>query len=67
VFRYISLGSVIAAAALPFLIFAFREYSGLPSKLIIIAAASLFIIVKHHENIRRLLAGTEHKIGKRAV
>jgi hypothetical protein len=27
------------------------------------SAASSIIILKHHDNIRRLLAGTEHKLG----
>jgi len=27
------------------------------------AVASLFIVAKHHENIRRLLAGTENRVG----
>jgi glycerol-3-phosphate acyltransferase PlsY len=31
------------------------------------AATSLLIVVKHHENIRRLIAGTESRLGaKRA-
>jgi glycerol-3-phosphate acyltransferase PlsY len=28
-------------------------------------AVALIIIVKHHQNIRRLIAGTESRLGKR--
>jgi glycerol-3-phosphate acyltransferase PlsY len=32
-----------------------------------ITTTSLLIVVKHHENIRRILAGTENRVGaKRA-
>lgn len=64
-FRYVSLASIVAAATIPFIAFAFHEYSGNPYELAIIASASLLIILKHHENIRRLLHGKEHKFGKK--
>ena len=60
-FRYISLGSIVATAAFP--VFAWLLYRGQATPLFfgaMIAAAAL-IIVKHHQNIRRLLAGTEHR------
>ena len=56
VFRYVSLGSVMAALALP-LILAWRGAT--PVVLILWAGISLIVIAKHHENIRRLLKGTE--------
>lgn len=56
VFRYVSLGSAMAALALP-LILAWRGAT--PVVLILWAGISLIIIAKHHENIRRLLKGTE--------
>ncbi len=61
VFRYISLGSIVATAAFP--IFAWLLYRHQASAPVFAAmvAASALIIVKHHENIRRLLAGTEHR------
>jgi glycerol-3-phosphate acyltransferase PlsY len=31
------------------------------------AGAAALIIAKHHANIRRLLAGTEGKVGKKAA
>ena len=33
--------------------------------LILISVSSLLIILKHHENIRRLLAGTENRLGSK--
>ena len=62
-FRYISLGSIIATAAFP--VFAFLLYRSQVTTevFVIIGAAALLIIVKHHQNIRRLIAGTEHKFG----
>ncbi len=56
VFRYVSLGSVLSAVALP-LVLAWR--GGPPPVLILWAGLSLLVVIKHHENIRRLLKGTE--------
>jgi glycerol-3-phosphate acyltransferase PlsY len=60
--RYVSLGSIIAAASFP--IFAWwtvsSERMGLPIAFLM-AASSLLIIVRHKDNIRRLLTGTEHR------
>jgi len=67
IFRYVSLGSIIAVASFPLLVYVMHAYEGAPKVLAFMAATSLLIIVKHHENIRRLLAGTESRIGaKRA-
>jgi glycerol-3-phosphate acyltransferase PlsY len=42
-------------------------YGNAPIALALITATSLLIIIKHHENISRLLAGTESRVGaKRA-
>jgi acyl phosphate:glycerol-3-phosphate acyltransferase len=59
--RYISLGSIIAAAALPFLAWNLGETRGNILTIALIAVASILVIAKHHENIRRLLAGTENR------
>jgi glycerol-3-phosphate acyltransferase PlsY len=66
-FRYISLGSIVAAAALPAFIYLFYIQPGLPMQSVLGAAmaASLLIIAKHHQNISRLLAGTEHRFSLR--
>lgn len=64
--RYVSLSSMIAAAAYPTTLLIGRNVFGLPwgaPGLVIfgfvVAAA---IIVAHHSNIRRLIKGTENKI-----
>jgi glycerol-3-phosphate acyltransferase PlsY len=63
IFRYVSLGSIIAVAAFPNLALVLREYGGNSVALVLVAATSVLIIIKHHANIRRLLAGTENRWG----
>jgi len=54
--RYVSLGSVLSALALPLIL----AWSGAtPMVLLLWADIALLVIIKHHENIRRLLKGTE--------
>jgi len=60
--RYVSLGSVVTAAAFPVLAWFLHEY-GEPVQLLLIAVASLLIVWKHRQNIARLVAGTESKLG----
>ena len=60
--RYVSLGSIVAAAVFPVLYFFIPMNH--PSSWWTIAAVcfcSVLIIAKHQDNIRRLLNGTEHK------
>jgi glycerol-3-phosphate acyltransferase PlsY len=57
--RYISLGSIVAAVCFPFLVLR-MEHTGTDSTLLIAAACAL-IIIRHHENIGRLLRGSESK------
>jgi glycerol-3-phosphate acyltransferase PlsY len=61
--RYVSLGSILGAASFP--VFAWFMVKGeRPVFFISVqAAVALLIIVKHHPNIRRLLAGNEHRFG----
>jgi len=63
IWRYISLGSIIATAAFPLLVH-FMKHAPMP---IVLGAAggALIIITMHHANIRRLLSGTENKVGKK--
>jgi len=60
--RYVSLGSVVGTAIFPIVAYSgFRHVAW--NGLLFSAVTSLVIILKHHENIRRLLAGTENKFG----
>ncbi len=59
--RYVSLASIIATAAFPaFAYLVMKEQNAAIMPFII--AAAILIIAKHHQNIRRLLAGTEHRL-----
>ena len=51
--------ALLACAAAPLLMLAFRT----PQTALATTLVSLLIIARHHTNIRRLLAGTEPKIG----
>jgi acyl phosphate:glycerol-3-phosphate acyltransferase len=60
-FRYVSLASITAVALFPFLAWILDGYRNRPRMLACMALASILIIAKHHENIRRLFAGTENR------
>ena len=63
-FRYVSLGSIIAVAMLPLLAFALDGWrQAIP--LVLLSASSLLIILKHHANIRRLIGGCEPRFAGR--
>jgi acyl phosphate:glycerol-3-phosphate acyltransferase len=65
--RYVSLASIVAVAFFPLLAWLLRDYHDTPFALAIMAMTSILIIAQHHENIGRLLAGTENRLGaKRA-
>ncbi|MBO0858968.1 MAG: glycerol-3-phosphate 1-O-acyltransferase PlsY [Chloracidobacterium sp.] len=65
--RYVSLGSIIAAAFLPFWILLMNIWiepvSDFARIMAGLCAVSTVIILKHLENIRRLIAGEENKLG----
>jgi glycerol-3-phosphate acyltransferase PlsY len=65
--RYISLGSIGAAAFVPLAVVLLHNLRApLPDFAPVVAAlcaSSAVIIAKHHENIQRLLAGKENKFG----
>lgn len=65
VLRYVSLGSIVAVAAFPNIAFALHEYGDRPVALVLMALASVLIILKHRTNISRLLTGTENRVGAR--
>lgn len=59
--RYVSLGSVLAAVTVPVASYAL---GALPTKaLILLSLGCLIVIIKHRQNISRLLSGTESKFG----
>lgn len=62
--RYSSLGAIISFGLLPLNIYLFDFEN--KEKLLIAAFISVFIIMRHGDNIMRLLKGTERKIGQRA-
>ncbi len=56
--RYVSLGSISAAAAMPVAVY-FLGGSRIVTLVTLVIA--LIVIIRHHENIRRLISGTENK------
>ena len=65
IFRYVSLGSIIADASFPILAWIFHEYGNSAGALLFMSLSSLLIIARHHANIRRLLTGTENRFGSK--
>lgn len=61
VVRIVSLGSMLAALAAIALVCALEQ--PLPYRLLVIAGAA-YVILRHRANIRRLLAGTEPRLGQ---
>jgi len=64
--RYVSLGSIAAVAAFPNLALLLHEYASSPPALALMSFTSVLIILKHHANIRRLLAGSENRFGMKS-
>ena len=64
IWKYISLGSVLAAITFPILAFVYN-YPLIYKIMAVIVA--LFIVVRHRANIKRIIDGTEPKIGKNKV
>ncbi len=57
--KYVSLGSIIALALSPILMFLFNQ----PIAYVVYCAiGAVYVIYLHRENIKRLLAGTENKV-----
>lgn len=61
--RYISLGSMLGAAIFPVAVWWLEPEARNGAVMALIAASSLLIIVRHKDNIRRLLAGNENRFG----
>lgn len=58
-FRYVSLASILTAALFPLASWILDGSRNPPLALGLVAIACALIIARHHQNIRRLLAGTE--------
>jgi glycerol-3-phosphate acyltransferase PlsY len=58
IWRYVSLGSIAAAASMPL---AVVLLGGRKELIIATFVIAVVVIAKHHENIKRLLAGTERR------
>ncbi len=71
IWRYVSLASIAAAVTFPAVLFASIilipgwNLSTLWPLLIVATLIPLMVIVRHRENIKRLIAGTESKIRQR--
>ena len=60
--RYVSASSILAAISIPWL----GIYFGAPGPFIYVAtAAAILTTIRHHENIQRLIDGTESKFTKK--
>jgi glycerol-3-phosphate acyltransferase PlsY len=61
--RYVSLGSIVAAAVFPFAAWWLNPSTRSLAVLGLLSVSSLLIIIRHKDNIRRLLAGNENRFG----
>ncbi|HEX4757827.1 MAG TPA: glycerol-3-phosphate 1-O-acyltransferase PlsY [Terracidiphilus sp.] len=61
--RYVSLASILGAASFPFFACFMVVGQRPPFYIAVQCAVATLIIVKHHQNIRRLLTGTESRFG----
>ncbi|HSK46205.1 MAG TPA: glycerol-3-phosphate 1-O-acyltransferase PlsY [Candidatus Binatia bacterium] len=59
--RYVSLGSILGAMAFPIAAYFLQNADWL--SLLLASLVSLIVILKHHQNISRLLSGTESRFG----
>ena len=63
--RYVSLASILGAASFPLFAIFLVHGDRPPIFIAVEIAVALIIIVKHYQNIRRLIAGTESRFGKK--
>jgi glycerol-3-phosphate acyltransferase PlsY len=65
--RYVSLGSVVGSALAGLLLCGLAVATNQPAWAVWGVLVGGFIVVAHRDNIERLLAGTERKLGERAL
>jgi glycerol-3-phosphate acyltransferase PlsY len=63
--RYVSLGSMIGAAVFPIAAWWLNPQTRSLGVMLLLAASSVLVIIRHKDNIRRLLAGNENKFSSR--
>jgi glycerol-3-phosphate acyltransferase PlsY len=61
--KYVSLASILAAIALPVFAMLLPHVAYMSSLVAVIIIIPLIVIAKHHQNIGRLLNGTEYRFG----
>lgn len=59
--RYSSLGAILSCCALPLAVYLFDDRE----KLLISLLLSIIVLMRHKDNIRRLIRGTETKVGNK--
>jgi glycerol-3-phosphate acyltransferase PlsY len=65
--RYVSLASILGSASFPLFAWLLVKGARPPFFIAVEFAVALLIIVKHHQNIRRLIAGTEARLGAKKI
>ena len=65
VFRYVALGSIVAVAAVPVLAYFTRSPDSSPAAWGGMCATAALVVARHHENLRRLFAGSEPRFERR--
>ena len=63
--RYVSVGSISAAVALPVAVWILPPRNALLG--VVMTALGALVIYKHRGNIQRLMAGTENRLGKKSA
>jgi glycerol-3-phosphate acyltransferase PlsY len=61
--RYVSLGSILGAVIFPLAAWWLNPFVRTPGIIVLISICSVLIVIRHKDNIRRLLAGNENRFG----
>ena len=62
--RYVSLASIVSAAAFPFIAVLLHNRPQTAFSMAVLFLIPFIVIVKHRQNIARLVSGTEYRFGK---